>query len=694
MKLFLVKKNYTHFLLLVALISICYSNSLKNSWHLDDPQNITENPAIHLSNLHPENLLKTFFAHPSIDEKLFRPVASLSFSLNWYFGQNDPFGYHVINVIVHILTALFLYKTTILLLQSPRLKRRTTEEIFFIALLGVTLWSINPIQTQAVTYIVQRMASMGAMFFILALYHYSYTRLAAKSTQQRLLHLFLCGVFFLLALGCKENTITLIPTILLTELLLFERNDKFSQSIFSLILITNLILLVVASYFIYRQGYLNSFILPYGNRPFSIAERLLTQPSILLFYLSLLLFPNPSRLSIDHSFPVSTSIWAPWTTLPAIVCIVFLLTLGFFFRKKAPLVSFAILFYFINHLIESTIIPLEMIFEHRNYLPSMFLFPVLAYGLNHILLFTSNRLRLVHATLVTVIPILLIANGLGTYSRNLVWASEESLWADALKKAPDNARSWAKLGIIYGWNKEKSSENLRKSVALLQKASELNFPNVKFKAALLDNIGKTYARYGLYDDSIHYFEKSLEINNKFIMARIDLVDSLQKKGKFDTALNEINTILSTENINQRFHLIKSTILLWLNKPVEAMKSSRNYILESTSNKKLGYYLLGTSLTKAGYYERGRWFLQLAKKDRPTDIRITLSLLENYALSDRQDDAKKLAQVLLSTYDLPEVINMLQILENEYHSIPINIGIIAPFIIESAQEYLLNISDHQ
>jgi tetratricopeptide (TPR) repeat protein len=535
---------------------------------------------------------------------------------------------------------------------------------------------------------------MGAMFFILALFHYSYTRLAAKNTRQRLLHLFLCGVFFLLALGCKENTITLIPTILLTELLLFERNDKFSQKIFYLTLITNLIFLVAAIYFIYRQGYLNSIILPYGNRPFSIAERLLTQPSILLFYLSLLLFPNPSRLSIDHSFPVSTSILAPWTTLLAIVCIIFLLTLGFYLRKKAPLVSFAILFYFINHLIESTLIPLEMVFEHRNYLPSMFLFPVLACGLSHTLLFTSTRLRLVHATLVTFIPILLIANGLGTYSRNLVWTSEESLWSDALKKAPENARSWAKLGIIYGWDKEKSSENLRKSVALLQKATELNFPNVKFKAAFLDNIGKVYARYGLYEDSIQYFEKSLQINDKFIMARIGLVDSLQKIGNFESALNEINTILSTENINERFHLIKSTILLSLNKPVEALDSSRNYILKSNSNKKLGYYLLGTSLTKAGYHERGRWFLQLAKKDRPTDSRIILSLLENSALTDRQDDAKKLAQELLLTHNLPEITKMLQILENDDHSIPINRGIITPFIIESAQKYLLNISDHQ
>ena len=180
-----------------------------------------------------------------------------------------------------------------------------------------------------------------------------------------------------------------------------------------------------------------------------------------------------------------------------------------------------------------------MVFEHRNYLPSMFLFLALAAGFRQILNFTFTRFRLIHVTLVFFIPILLIANGLGTNSRNLVWASEESLWSDALKKAPDNARTWAKLGIIYGWQKEKNSENLRKSVALLLKSSELDFPDVNFKAALIDNIGKIYARYGLHKESIVYFYKSLEINDKFVIARVDLADSLQKLGRLDEALEEL-----------------------------------------------------------------------------------------------------------------------------------------------------------
>lgn len=687
-------KKTVPFILLFILTLLCYSNSFNNSWQLDDSQNILDNPAIHLENLHPESIKKTFIAEPSSNEKIYRPVASLSFAINWYLGQDNPFGYHIVNITIHILTAFFLYKVSTQLLQSQSLKQRSSEEILFIALLGTTLWAINPIQTQAVTYIVQRMASMGAMFFILALLHYITARLVAKKPPQRLLHLFLCGLFFLLSLGCKENAITLIPTLLIVELLFLERNDKFAKILLSLIWAANIFLVLAAFYFIDAQEYFSSFTFPYKNRPFSIAERLLTQPSVLLFYLSLLLFPNPSRLSIDHSFPVSTSILTPWTTLPSIICIVLLLTLGLQLRKKAPLASFAILFYFINHLIESTIIPLEMVFEHRNYLPSMFLFIAIADGLWRILHFTSTRLRLVYSTLVLMVPILLIANGLGTYSRNLVWVSEESLWSDALKKAPDNARTWAKLGIIYGWQKEKNPENLRKSTALMLKSVELDFPDVNFKAALINNISKVYSRYGLTDESIIYSKRALEINDQFIMARIDLADSLQKSGKFEEALNEINNILTTENINNRFHIIKSTILLWLNKPVEAIESSKNYILASNSNKEIGYYSLGVSLTKAGYHEKGRWFLKMAQHYQPADIRIILSLIENSVLAGHPDDAKLFVSQLLATHDLLTIEKFLQTLRKDYLSLPINIGLITPTIVQSAQENLSKLTPDQ
>ncbi|QQG65907.1 tetratricopeptide repeat protein [Desulfobulbus oligotrophicus] len=680
-------KNTSSFLLLTLLIALCYSNSLNNSWQLDDYQNILQNPAIHLEHLQPSALIKTFFAEPSFNDTLYRPIACFTFALNWYFGQDSPFGYHLVNIIVHILTAFFLYKTTVLLLQSPKLQKRSPEAIFFISLFGAALWAISPIQTQAVTYIVQRMASMSAMFFMLALFQYSYTRLVVAGTVQRLFHLFLCGLFFLLALGCKENAITFIPTLLLVELTLLNRDDRFAKNVFFLVVAANVLVLLAAGYFTYSQGYLTNLTTPYKDRPFSIAERLLTQPSVLLFYLTLLLYPNPTRLSIDHNFTSSTSLFAPWTTVPAILCIILLVWLGYSLRKKTPLVSFALFFYLINHLVESTIIPLEMVFEHRNYLPSMFLFMLLTGGLWQFLQLYSSRSRLIHTTVLLLIPMLLVATGLGTYSRNLVWASEESLWADALQKGADNARAWAKLGIIYGWQKEQTPENLRKATAFMRKATELDFPNVNFKAMAVDNIGKLYAMYGLYDEAIGYYHQALAINKDFTKARIDLADALQKSGKLEKALQEINIILSHNSINPRFYLVQSTVLLWLNKPLEAAEASRKYMMStSLPHHTTGYYSLGVALTKAGYHERGQWFLTLAHQEQPTDIRILLSLLENSVRAQHQDKSKLLAQQLVAKNTAQTLTDTLQALRTDYSSLPVDSELITPFIMLAAQEF--------
>ena len=672
-------------ILLFSIILVCYSNSLRNGWQLDDSQNILENPAIHIQNLQPETIKNTFYAEPTFNDKLYRPVASFTFALNWYFGQDNPFGYHVVNVLIHILVATFLFKVSVLLFQLPRSPSRPAKETLSIALLGAALWAVNPVQTQAVTYIVQRMASLGAMFFLLALWQYLQARFAATTTLQRLGHLFLCGLFFLLSLGCKENAITLIPTLLLVELIFLKRSEKFEKSLFVLLVLVNIFLFLAACYYIFNKGLLTSFFLPFGNRPFSIAERLLTQASILFFYISLLFFPDPSRLSIDHSFPISTSIWSPWTTLPSIIGIFLLIAISIVTRRKAPLASFAILFFIINHLVESTIIPLEMIFEHRNYLPSMFLFLAMADGLWRLVQYTASRLRLVHATLLLLIPFILIVSGLGTYARNFVWASEESLWADALKKAPNNARPWAKLGIIYGWQKEKSSENLRKSVALSLKATELDFPDVRFKAAFIDNIAKVYSRYGLLDESIRYSKKALEINDQFLLARTTLADTLQIKGDFFESLEQINIILAEPNINKRFHIIKSTILLWLGKPNQAVEENTKYMIRSKANKQLGYYSLGLSLTKAGNIERGYWFLKRAQRDQPKEIRIILGLVENRALAERPTEAQEFASQLLVLRDLPTIQNMLQTLRTDYTSPPIDIDLIVPFIVQAANE---------
>ena len=130
--------------------------------------------------LQPGSLMRTFFTSPdsggTITERLYRPIPCLTFAINWYFGKDRVFGYHVVNTLVHILTAYLLFLTILNLLKSPNLRNHYQGKEHFVAFLTAVLWAINPVQVQAVTYIVQRMASMAAMFYILSIYFYVKTR--------------------------------------------------------------------------------------------------------------------------------------------------------------------------------------------------------------------------------------------------------------------------------------------------------------------------------------------------------------------------------------------------------------------------------------------------------------------------------------------------------------------------------------
>jgi len=675
--------------LLAVLLVTCYSNTLNSPWQLDDPPNITNNHPLLINDIQPETLWKTLFAKPFAEGQLYRPVANLSFALNWYFGQGNPFGYHLVNLLVHILTAVFLYKTTLLLLSPSSFEKKPDQDHLFIALLSAILWAINPIQIQAVTYIVQRMASMGAMFFVFSLYTYIRARQTERFAQ-RAWRLFACSLFFLLALGCKENTVTLIPSLLLIELLFFEKKDRFSQAIRAVLIAANIVFIFASIYFLVSHGYLHALTTPTGSRPFSLLERLLTQPSILLFYLSLLLYPSPDRLSIDHSFPLSTSLLHPWTTLPALLGIIALLVFAVLQRRRTPLLSFAILFFFINHLVESTIIPLELIFEHRNYLPSFFLFLPVAAGIHWAIKRSASYSRLVHGALIGVIPLLLIAIGLGAYSRNQVWATEESLWADAITKAPNNARPYAKLGEIYGWQKEKTPENLQTAVALLHKALERESPRISFKAAIVGNIGKVYANYGLLDQAVQYYNQSLELNPNFINSRFDLAEALTLQGNFTQALEQIDKVITKNDLQSRFFNLKTMLLLRLDRAKEAAECSHEAMRRTYVNKERYFYNSGVALTKAGHLSQGMWFLNRAAQHFPDDRRVLFSLVENRIMADDAILTKKYITQLLAGQNITALKQDLGGLRHDYSAVPVNIDLISPKIFAVAQEIVSNL----
>jgi tetratricopeptide (TPR) repeat protein len=610
------------FALLAILICLIYSNTLDGAWHLDDYHNIVKNPLVHADQVGMEEIKRALHAAPKADG-LDRPLAYLSFSLNWAWGEADVTGYHIVNTAIHMATAFFLFLAIRLLFQTPNLKGPHRESVYFVALLSAVLWAAHPIQIQAVTYIVQRMASMAALFSVIAIYCYLRARLRT-SFPSRLILFILCGIAYLFAVFSKNNALILPVSLLLLEFVFFKDLGLAKTRKTAVFLVSiGLALVVLAGIFIFMDGAFQGLFAGYENRPFTLYERALTQPRVMLFYLGQMIYPVADRLSISHDFPKSTSIFDPWTTLPAILLVLALIGAALWRVRKNPALSFAILFFFCNHLIESTIIPLEMVFEHRNYLPSLFLFLPPAIAVRKAFDHYAYRSRTMHAFLVISVSAVIIGIGCSTYIRNWDWKSEKSLWTDAIRKAPALARPIHNLA----WAHYETSGQLDAAVALYKAALKHEYRKTEYKADTYTNLGSIYFRRTDYERALGYAEKAVELSSLHNSANLLLCNSLGKLRRYEEALARIDSLLAHAPNHRELLHAKGVILLQTGRPAEALREFRQCLALSPGNWRYLQYI-GACHTKMGYPERGFWILRRAASKAPYQRSILLSLADN------------------------------------------------------------------
>jgi protein O-mannosyl-transferase len=360
---------------LFIMLLLIYSNSFHGDWHFDDYHNILDNRNAHLQGLSWQEIRKTFLGIGLESEgaNVTRPLSYLSFGLNYFFGGTDVFGYHVVNFLIHFTSAVFLYLFLDRTFRLPRLRDRYGEMAHGISLLATFFWATSPLQVHAVAVIVQRMTCLAGLFYIMTLYFYVRARMG-DSRLGRWSFSLLCALSCLAAFGSKENAAMLPISILLYDVLLVQgatRENLLRLLKYAWIPLA-LILLAVFAF----SEFLSGIFQAYQVRPFTLAERLLTAPRILIFYGTMLFYPIPSRLTLLHDIEVSRSLIEPWTTLPALLAVALCCLAAIVMDRRKPLLSYCILFFFLNHLIEGTIIPLELIFEHRNYIPSMLFFEI------------------------------------------------------------------------------------------------------------------------------------------------------------------------------------------------------------------------------------------------------------------------------------------------------------------------------
>jgi len=464
------------FLILVVAGFIVYSNTIHAVFHFDDVSSILTQPRI-----------TTFstFANPhywfNINN---RPVAELSFALNYHFGQMNALGYHIVNIIIHILNGWLVF---LLMLKLLSFQHLIDEKIYvnrrIIALFVALIFVVHPIQTEAVSYIVQRMRSLSVLFYLGAIYLYMLGRLAYLEKHRSMMAVFLLLAAFisgLIGVLTKQSAISFPAAFILVEFF-FLRNTDGKVCKKYLILVTSMIVLVALALIV--TGYL-----PEETQAISRKDYLLTQFRVIVKYIQLSFLPIHQNL--DYNFIISTSLWN-FSVLSSLLVILILLFGSVILYKKQRMISFGIILFFLTMAVTSSIIPIkDVIFEHRLYLPILGYSIVVVYALAFWLIEKRRKM------LWTVLSAITLAYGTATFFRNEIWKSEYALWSDVVKKSPSKPRPWSNLGYVL-----LDMDSVDRAIECFERSIKID-PGYPLA---LNNLGHSWSLKGDKEKALYYF---------------------------------------------------------------------------------------------------------------------------------------------------------------------------------------------
>jgi tetratricopeptide (TPR) repeat protein len=558
------KKNNTFLWMSIAAIvitaSFIYSNSFNCSFHFDDLQNIEFNPDI--TRLSDVSAWWNYV--PS------RPIGIFTFALNYAMGGTNVGGYHFVNLLIHIFNGLLVFWVVSLLFETPVIKKSAiAKHGKIIALITALLFVAHPVQTQAVTYIVQRLASLAALFFLLSVSLYIRARVVKLSKTARIATFVACGMAALLAFLTKENTFTLPVIIVLTEFF-FIRETSFKIHIKDWKLWAFLGMAAVAVTFFFVNFSFTVFqpIKPEQGNIYTLTSGtyLLTEFRVITTYIRLLILPINQNL--DYDYPVSQSFFE-LKTIASFLLLIAILALAVVLYKKHRLASFGVFWFFITLSIESSIIPVpNVIFEHRMYLPSfgfLLFVPCVFFGIVQ-----EKQKQLLTILLFMLVPVLAIA----AYSRNNVWKDELTLWTDVIKKSPEKPRVLNNMGITLlklgrqqeaiSWFDKAIAKNPGYKDPYLSRGNakqdlgDLQGALLDYSAALkIDpsypetyyNRGYTYAMMKDLPNAIRDFDMAIKLNPDFAKAYLNRSSALAAQKDFNGALSDLDKSIALEPDN-------------------------------------------------------------------------------------------------------------------------------------------------
>jgi tetratricopeptide (TPR) repeat protein len=468
--------------ILVLLACVAYANSLYAPFVFDDLTSVQANQLAQSFSLHSKELLNT------------RSLLYVTYAFNHWMGGQNVFGYHLVNLLLHIINGLLVFAIARRVYQrleisaffeaSPYRARASGPSMY--ALLAAAFFLLHPVQTEAVTYVSQRSELLSKLVYLSGLLFFAQMP-EAKIGFFASLPVFFCLV---LGLGFKENAVTLPAAIVLYDYI-FIAKSKIRSMLSRWRFYLGLSLMTGTGAYVF--GEILQRPLDAVGEPGTLRRwyYFLTELPVTARYVRLILFP--SGLNLDHDIPPATSLRQP-DVLLSILLIIGLIVLAWRWRTSRPAYAFSIFWFFLTILPYAGIIPIpDVMFEHRLYLPLAGIclsFPILLGSLESVL-----RLRVVRVGTVTL-GVLLIA----TFWRNYVWSDDVRLFSDVVAKSPHKFRAYENL--IFA-DMRRGQEEQAISVARL---GIENLPDRRVNFS--DTIGNLYLRMGRPADAVEYFKQS------------------------------------------------------------------------------------------------------------------------------------------------------------------------------------------
>ena len=597
-------------ILIAGITLVIYSNTYWGPFVFDGKTQIEEKEKI--------RDLKNYVSLKGF--RCYRPLVEFSFALNYRLGRLNPFGFHLVNILIHMTNGILAYFLALNVfgrlsfLQSERCVPPSAAEYYrtgkkrlgksdpstkklqgtdfsastvpLMSLWVALIFVAHPIQTQAVTYIVQRYASMSAMFYMVSVLFYIQARKhqlnvedsrqdevqGRKSIQRKadqthsifspdiLIYYFFSFISGVGAFLSKEIAVTLPCAILMVEYFLFDRSWRgWKKKLIWLAPMGLFLAFIVLYFFSSMRGFRfenlleDVSILTRETRTVDRWSYFCTQFSVLVQYIRLLFFPVGQNL--DHMYPLKTGFFDGFTPL-AFIFVISIILFGIWNVKKKPVVSFGIFWFFIALSIESSIFPIsDVMFEHRLYLP-VFGFAVSVVYLVFDLLASRRGWAVLFLTMG------IAALGTATYLRNQIWQDPLVLWADVVSKSPLNYRARTNLGALIN-DRGDRMEAIREFTEALRIKPDF--------AVARNNLGNALLRQGKYDDAIVQLREALRLEPNMFGAHNNMGIVLGIKGDFDNAVRHFKIALAIKPQSGETYCNLGTALLKQGKSEDAVK---------------------------------------------------------------------------------------------------------------------------